>query len=158
MFKKVFALSAGIAMIFVGINALRSPYKAFLQSYYKRGKAGVGIIKGFLMNLFNPMIIAMWMVVMGSVSLKYNPAEPHYEASILINLIAILVFIFALDTSKVYLSSFLGKKLNKRIFFSLNKYMGLLLIAIGIYFLYNFLLLMEVPYTQDIKNLIRPNK
>ena len=28
MFKKVFALSAGIAMIFVGINALRSPYKA----------------------------------------------------------------------------------------------------------------------------------
>lgn len=153
MFKKVFALSAGIAMIFMGINSLRSPYKAFLKSYYKRGKSGAGIIKGFFMNLFNPMIIALWMVVMGSVTLKYSIDEPHYQTSILINLFAILLFIFGVDTSKVYLSSFLGKKLNKRIFFSLNKYMGLILIGIGVYFLYSFLLLLEIPHT-DLREML----
>lgn len=154
MFKKVFALSAGIAMIFMGINAMRSPYKAFLKSYYKRGKAGVGLLKGFAMNILNPSIIAMWMIVMSSVSLNYEVSKPNYNLSILVNLISILVFIFALDTSKVYLSSFLGKKLDKRIFYNLNKYMGYILIAIGMYFLYSFLLLMEIPHT-DIRDMLK---
>jgi threonine/homoserine/homoserine lactone efflux protein len=153
MFKKVFSLAAGISMMFMGINSLRYQYRAFLESYYKRGKSSTSLLKGFGMNLINPFILVMWLVVMASVSLDYNPSDEHYSSSILINLMAILLMIFVLDTSKVYLSSFLGKKLNKKIFYSLNKYMGLILIAIGVYFLYHFLQLMEVPHT-NIKEIL----
>lgn len=154
MFKKVFSLAAGISMIFMGINALRYQYKAFLKSYYKRGKSSASLLKGFGMNLINPFIVVLWLVVMASVSLDYDPQKAHYSSSILVNLMSILLMIFILDTSKVYLSSFLGKKLNKRIFYSLNKYMGLILIGIGVYFLYHFLQLMEVPHT-NIKEILK---
>jgi hypothetical protein len=55
--------------------------------------------------------------------------------------------VFSLDLGKVFLSDYIGRKLNLRIYYYFNKYVGLLLVIIGVYYAYHFvkLLISQVP-------------
>ena len=75
---------------------------------------------------------------MGSISLKYAE-EANYKILLSVNLITILIVLFLMDVLKVFLSHLIGKKLNARIFFTINKYFGLLLMVIGSLFLARFI-------------------
>ncbi len=65
-----------------------------------------------------------------------NSFEGRY--TILVQIITTLVTVFSTDMAKVYLSDYLGKKLNHKIYFVVNRYFGIVLTAIGAYYLYNF--------------------
>jgi len=56
--------------------------------------------------------------------------------------LSILLTVFSLDLGKVYLSDYIGKKLNYRIYYFFNRYVGYILISIGIYYLYHFVKLL----------------
>jgi threonine/homoserine/homoserine lactone efflux protein len=98
-------------------------------------------MKGFALNLVNPFTFILWFNVLGSISLKYAE-ELQYKLLISINVFTILLMLFLMDVLKVFLSHLIGKKLNARIFFTINKYFGLLLMIIGGIFLVRFTTLM----------------
>jgi hypothetical protein len=75
---------------------------------------------------------------MGSISLKYAD-EPQYKNLLTVNLVTILLVLFLMDVLKVFLSHLIGKKLNARIFFMINKYFGVLLMLIGAFFMARFI-------------------
>jgi threonine/homoserine/homoserine lactone efflux protein len=136
-FQKMYSLSAGIVMLLLGLRYFRHQYKAFLISYSERVPHHQSIWKGFWLNLINPFTFILWFNVMGSISLKYAD-EPEFKTLLSINLLTILMVLFMMDVLKVFLSHLVGKKLNSRIFFIINKYFGILLIIIGLIFLVRF--------------------
>lgn len=140
-FQKIYSLAGAIAMMLLGIKAIRHQYKAFLQSYSQRVPASKSLFKGFFMNLTNPFTFFLWFNILGSISLKYA-GENNYNILVSINIITILVVLFFMDVLKVFLSDLIGKKLNARIFFNINKYFGWILIIIGFIFLFRFARLM----------------
>lgn len=137
-FQKMYSLSGAIVLFLLGLKYFRHPYKAFLKSYAARVPNSQSVFRGFWLNLINPFTFILWFNVLGSVSLKYA-GETEYKTLLTINLVTILLVLFLMDVLKVFLSHLIGKKLNARIFFSINKYFGLLLIAIGMVFLVRFI-------------------
>ncbi len=137
-FQKIYSLIGGVLLIMMGIKALRHQYKAFLKSYSERVPHSKNIFNGFWLNLINPFTLILWLNVLGSISLKYAE-EPQFKTLVTINVITILLVLFSMDILKVFLSHLIGKKLNARIFFVINKYFGILLIIIGLFFLGRFI-------------------
>ncbi len=136
-FQKLFSLGGAIVMLLLGLKSFRHQYKAFLISYSERVHGSKGLMNGFVMNLINPFTFILWFNVLGSISLKYA-GELNYKLLLTINLLTILIMLFLMDVLKVFLSHYLGKKLNSRIFFIINKYFGVLLMLIGAGFLIRF--------------------
>ncbi len=139
-FQKMYSLLGAIVLFLLGIKAFKHQYRAFLKSYSERVPSSKGILNGFFLNLANPFTFILWFNVQGAVSLKYAE-EPNYLWLVSLNLGVILLVIFLMDILKVYLSHLLGKKLNVRLFFTINKYFGVLLMVIGAVFLYRFTIL-----------------
>jgi len=137
-FQIIYSLIGGVLLIMMGIKALRHQYKAFLKSYSERVPHSKNIFNGFWLNLINPFTLILWLNVLGSISLKYAE-EPQFKTLVTINVITILLVLFSMDILKVFLSHLIGKKLNARIFFVINKYFGILLIIIGLFFLGRFI-------------------
>lgn len=137
-FQKMYSLSAGIVLIMMGLKYYRHQYRAFLQSYSSRVPATKSLIKGFVLNLVNPFTFILWFNVMASISKEYI-GEPDYKILLAVNLITILLVLFLMDVLKVFLSHLIGRKLNARIFFYINKYFGVLLMGIGGFFFARFI-------------------
>ncbi len=137
-FQKLYSLFASVALVLLGLKYFRHQYKAFLQSYSARVPSTKSLLKGFWLNLINPFTFILWFNVMASISKEYL-GEPHYKLLLGVNLISILVVLFMMDVIKVFLSHLIGKRLNSRIVFHVNKYFGILLMVIGGIFLMRFI-------------------
>ncbi len=137
-FQMAFALLAAIAIMYMGIKSYITKYSVFLANLQIKPSSSASFLKGFLVNILNPFVIMLWIGVLAAVSVGYDNTEPNYQYRLLVNMLAILGTLFSIDLGKVYLSDFLGKKISKRIFFFIQKYFGVLLMAIGIYFIYHF--------------------
>ena len=141
-FQLVFNGFAAIAICFMGIRGFYKKYHHFLRSMEEPAAKSKSFFKGFVLNLMNPFALFVWVILLANVSGTYDKANPHYQTSILINLISILFTLFLMDLGKVLLSDFLGRKLSKRVYFYINKYFGLILVIIGCYFFYHFVTLL----------------
>ncbi len=137
-FQKLYSLFAAIALVLLGLKYFRHQYKAFLQSYSARVPKSKSLMKGFWLNLINPFTFILWFNVMASISKEYLN-EPDYKLLLGVNLISILIVLFMMDVIKVFLSHLIGKRLNARIVFHVNKYFGVLLMLIGGGFLMRFI-------------------
>lgn len=142
LFQLVFALIAAIAILFMGVRGYSKNYDSFIEGIKVPGSSGQSFFKGFLMNLMNPFVVLLWVGLLAAVSVSYEQDTAMYRWEILINLIAILISLFAMDMGKVLLSDYLGRKLSNRVYFLVNKYFGLILLGIGAYFLYRFVVLL----------------
>jgi threonine/homoserine/homoserine lactone efflux protein len=144
-FQLGFSFFAAAAISYIGIRGFYKKYQQFLRSIEQPAAKSKSFFKGFILNLINPFVLLLWVGLLAIVSVYYDKTDPNYEISILINLISILFTLFLLDLGKVYLSDFLGRKLSRRVYYYINKYFGLILLIIGIYFFYHFFTLL-VPY------------
>lgn len=147
-FRLAFSLFAATAICFIGIRGFYKKYHQFLRSMEEPVAKSKSFFKGFILNLINPFVLFLWIGILAIVSVYYDKSEPHYEFSILINLISILFTLLLMDLGKVYLSDFLGRKLSRRVYYYINKYFGLILFVIGLYFFYNFITLL-IPYLKN---------
>ncbi len=137
-FQIIFAGFAAFGIIVIGVKGIVVKYKKFLRNLQSPIEKNTNIIKGFVMNLMNPFVILLWVTLTGAMSVGHdNTFEGRY--TILVQIITTLVTVFSTDMAKVYLSDYLGKKLNHRIYFFVNRYFGIVLTAIGAYYLYNFI-------------------
>jgi|SRR5690606_12844668 len=140
-FQKIYSLVAGVLLIVMGLKYYRHRYRAFLKSYAERVPASKNMLNGFLLNLVNPFTLILWFNVMAAASKHYKD-DIHYLSLLAVNVFTILLVLFSMDVLKVFLSQLIGKKLNARMFYFINRYFGLLLAGIGIFFIGRFVSLL----------------
>ncbi len=140
-FQLIFSLVAAVSIVYIGVKGVAKKYETFIESIQVKTTGKESFLKGFLMNLLNPFVLMVWLGLLATVSAEYDHSDVHYQSSILINLLAILLTLFGMDLGKVLLSDYLGKKMSNRVYFYVNKYFGLVLLLIGAYFFYHFCVL-----------------
>jgi threonine/homoserine/homoserine lactone efflux protein len=138
-FQMVFTALAACALIFMGVRAILHRYTKFLRAMNVPVRSGTSMLRGFLFNLVNPFVILLWVSLISTVSLHYTADQPFHRELIMLNILCILLGYFGMDVMKVYLSHHIGRNLNHRVTFLINRYFGYILTAIGTYFIYHFL-------------------
>jgi threonine/homoserine/homoserine lactone efflux protein len=137
-FQLGFSFFAASAISYLGLKGFYKKYQHFLRGIEQPAAKSKSFFKGFILNLINPFVLFLWIGLLAIVSVYYDKSDPNYQISILINLVSILFTLFLMDLGKVFLSDFLGRKLSRRVYYFVNKYFGLILIIIGVYFFYHF--------------------
>jgi len=87
------------------------------------------ILKGYFLNIMNPFVWFFWISAMVGVSSTYVD-DKH---GIIIFFIGTLSTVFASDVLKVFISSKIKQHLNANILVRVNHFVGILLIAFGIF-------------------------
>ncbi len=141
VFQLGFSAFAAFGIMFIGIKGVLVQYRHFIENIQKPMESNTNMIRGFVLNLLNPFVILLWVGILASISVGHN-IESDDKYTILVQMLSILLTVFSLDLGKVYLSDYIGKKLNYRIYYFFNRYVGYILIAIGIYYLYHFVKLL----------------
>ena len=139
-FQLGFSSFAALGIIFLGAKGILVEYKSFLRNVQKPVNKNTNFFQGFLVNLLNPFVILLWVGILGAISVGHDSKGSQYF--ILVEMLSILLTVFSLDLGKVYLSDFIGKKLNYRIYFFVNRYVGIILLVIGFYYVYHFIKLL----------------
>jgi threonine/homoserine/homoserine lactone efflux protein len=137
-FQLVFSFIAALSVLYMGGKGFSKKYKAFTTGIKVNTTTKDSFLKGFLMNLLNPFVLLLWVGLLAAVSVSYEQGDELYKWRILVNLLSILLTLFAMDMAKVALSDYLGRKLSNKVYFYVNKYFGLVLLIIGVYFFYHF--------------------
>ena len=127
-----FSAFAALGIIFLGAKGILVKYKSFLENVQKPVNKNTNFFQGFLVNLLNPFVILLWVGILGAISVGHDSKGSEYI--ILVEMLSILLTVFSLDLGKVYLSDFIGKKLNFGIYFFVNRYVVIILLVIGLYY------------------------
>jgi len=129
----VLGIIAGLILIISGtITVFRKPSsnlgnKENLPDLHSR--LPVLLVKGFLLNIANPFVLIFWIGIMGFAASNYG----MHSYGFFIFFLGLLSTAFSSDLMKCYLSGFLKKVLTAKAIIIVNKVMGLIFIAIGIF-------------------------
>lgn len=139
MFKLVFTGLAAGAILYLGFTAIFSKNHKIPDI---KVKGSSSVYRGFFMNIINPFVMLLWVSVIATLSVGYEGESLHDRLPILFELITILCTLLCLDLGKVYLSDYIGRKLSDSVYALVNRYFGVILSGIGLYFAYHFVLLL----------------
>lgn len=137
VFRKMYTLIAGIALVIIGLKTMSNKYKAFLTSFKSRSKGGKNFFSGLILNILNPFTLILWFNLVSIINLKYD-AQIDFRSKLLFNLTGILVSLFVVDMLKVYFAHFMGKNISNKKFYIVNRYFGAVFIIIGVVFVSQF--------------------
>ncbi|HEY4787581.1 MAG TPA: LysE family transporter [Bacteroidales bacterium] len=87
------------------------------------------LMKGFLLNIANPFVLIFWIGIMGFAASNYG----MHSYGFFIFFLGLLSTAFSSDLMKCYLSSFLKNRLSPKTITLVNKTIGAIFIAIGIF-------------------------
>jgi len=99
----------------------------------------VYIMKGFFLNALNPGMWFLWITIVVSVSANYGVNN----SSILIFLTGALATIFGTDLLKCFVSHQIKHIVNDKIMTWMNRLVGIVIIAIGVYLVFRVFVDME---------------
>ena len=88
-------------------------------------------LKGFLLNMANPLIILYWFIVITKASKHITSAE-SWRGSIFIYLSVILGVYFVIDFIKILIAKRLRSLITQRILETLNQFIGVIFLLFGI--------------------------
>jgi len=142
-----FSIIGGIILIIFGtytftrkviaVNQGENNIEVAVPAFY------VYIIKGFLLNAFNPGMWFLWITIVVSVGAKFGVNNN----SILIFLSGILTTIFITDIFKCFVSNQIKRFVNARVMTWMNRIVGIVLIGFGTYLIINVLVDLESMIT-----------
>lgn len=142
-FQVVFTGAAAVAILFLGVKSAFGKHHTLPEI---KVSASASVYRGFFLNIINPFVMLLWVSVIATLSVGHSTHTEPGKTMILIELISILVTLLALDLGKVYLSDYIGKKLSNGVYSLVNRYFGFILMAIGLYFAYHFVVLLSAWY------------
>ena len=87
------------------------------------------LIKGFLLNIANPFVLIFWIGIMGFAASNYG----MHSYGFFIFFLGLLSTAFSSDLMKCYLSGFLKKVMASKTIVIVNKVIGAIFIAVGIF-------------------------
>ena len=98
----------------------------------KTPKTYLLIIKGFLLNMFNPFVWIFWIATTTAISSKYE----FHLYKIIIFFTAVLGMTIGTDLLKTFVANKIKKVLNARMLLNVRYFSGGLLIVFGLYLIY----------------------
>lgn len=131
--------AGGVLLIVFGIvTILKKPHikSVDLDLSDKGSSVWVEVLKGFLMNLFNPFVLIFWLGVSGSVSAGKSFTYMHT----VIFFISVLTTVFLTDVLKAWSSSKLRAFLKPNLLIWVNRVSGAGLLLFGIRMIYKMVL------------------
>lgn len=97
----------------------------------RTGDYAILSLKGFLLNIANPMVIFYWFSVM-TLGAKESGAEEGHDGSILFFLSIILITFFAFDLLKIFGAKKLRPLVTDKLLVALNHLIGIVFVIFGI--------------------------
>jgi len=128
------ALFGGLILITFGvISFLKGRYRGNINQTKNNNKNFFKqIIKGFLINGFNPFAFIFWIGAMSLATVEYC----YSGSQLRIFFVVVLITVFTTDVTKSYLSNKLRQIINQRFVKVMNSIVGVVLIAFGIRLIY----------------------
>jgi threonine/homoserine/homoserine lactone efflux protein len=127
---------AGIVLIIFGIiTIIRKTSVSINNSKHESALKNTLIallVKGFLLNLVNPLCLIFWIGIMGFAASNYGMSSNQFFLFFL----GLICTAFSFDLIKCYLSGSLRNILASKVIIYLNKFMGLALVVAGIFIIY----------------------
>jgi len=117
----------GLLLVIFGLSMLLSRVKVKTVDDDKRTVHAKFVLKGFLLNSFNPAVPIFWLGVIGALKLKENYSTIH-EAFFFGSL---LTTVFATDILKSFIAHRLKELLKPKVLLWINRSVGIILIVIG---------------------------
>jgi threonine/homoserine/homoserine lactone efflux protein len=131
-----YAVPVGIVggLLLIGYGIVQILKRTVVQSVdgepieIRRPTRGASVLKGFLMNLFNPFVIFLWIGAIGVASNKLN----HDSMLVITFFIATLATVLGTDILKSFAAGKIKNYLNEAIIHKVNTIAGIILIISGI--------------------------
>jgi threonine/homoserine/homoserine lactone efflux protein len=131
-----YAIPVGIVggVLLIGYGIVQIMKKNVVQSVdggpieFKRPTRGASVLKGFLMNMFNPIVVLLWVAALGLASHKLN----NDKTLIIIYFAATLATVLGTDILKSLAAAKIKNYLNEKIIHKVNTIAGIILIISGI--------------------------
>lgn len=97
----------------------------------RTGDYAILALKGFLLNIANPMVIFYWFSVM-TLGAKESGTEGEHDGSILFFLSIILITFFSFDLLKIFGAKKLRPMVTDKLLIALNHLIGIVFVIFGI--------------------------
>ena len=128
--QKIYAgITGSLILLGIGIHYLLK--KAVVQ-YNDHEPAAVNrmgyFFKGFLMCIFNPVMLFHWITVIGTASTLYHKGVHNRELKMAIMFVTVLIVQFSMDSLKAYYANKLRKRISPKPIHRLNYAAGIALI------------------------------
>jgi L-lysine exporter family protein LysE/ArgO len=135
IFQNVVAISGGVLMCIFGMYYFyRPPEKTVpLNPIQKETKKGNFILKGFLLNIFNPSVIFYWVALVSVISVRYS----NDQFQIFTFFSALVITILMVDVLKSYIANRIKAIFTNRVMTNLNKGLGFILFGVGVKLLFD---------------------
>ncbi len=131
------SILGGIILIVFGAFYFKKPIPVketnSFDVYYTKPKASLMILKGFLLNLFNP---AVWFLWLGNVT-AISKTLDYSMIKMIIFFSIVLVSTLIVECTKVHLAGKIKKYLTDRLMHTINYITGTALIIFGVVLIYN---------------------
>ena len=147
LFQLIFTGAAAAVILYMGVQSAFAKVHKLPEI---KVSASASVYRGFFLNIINPFVMLLWVSVIATLSVGHLTQTEAGRTMILIELVTILVTLLSLDLGKVYLSDYIGKKLSGRVYLLVNRYFGYILMAIGFYFAYHFVVLLKAWYATPV--------
>ncbi len=138
LFKEIFALVAGILMVYLGYSYINRSAKAVDFTEVKENSSEGFfwyIFKGIGINIVNPFSIILWLGLLAGVN-----ANQHFtDRGLLMYLTGLLGTVATMDLLKAFLANRLSKLLNARRLQMADRILGIVFIVLSVRFIYVFI-------------------
>lgn len=132
---RIMGVAAGSILIVMGaVSVFRKSEPSWdLQTTSGiRSDSGFLLIKGFLINIINPFSLVFWLGIVGFAAKNWHLHSQNF----MLFFAGVFITAFSTDLLKCYLSGMLRKILVAKTIHRINKYMGFVFIAIGLFLIY----------------------
>jgi threonine/homoserine/homoserine lactone efflux protein len=126
--SKIMAWVGGILLIGFGVYTFFNRIKLKDVDDNKKTVHAHFILKGFLLNLFNPAVLFFWLGVVGLVTVKENYTKTHE----IIFFGSTLLIVLSTDLLKCYVAQKIKKILQPNVMLWLNRIIGIVLVGFGV--------------------------
>jgi threonine/homoserine/homoserine lactone efflux protein len=135
IFQNTVAISGGVLMCIFGMYYFyRPPEKTVpLNPIQKETKKGNFLLKGFLLNIFNPSVVFYWVALVSVISVKYENNQFH----VFTFFAALVVTILSVDVLKSYIANRIKALFTNKVMNRLNKGLGIILFGVGMKLLFD---------------------
>jgi threonine/homoserine/homoserine lactone efflux protein len=127
-YKFVVGWTGGTLLIVFGIYNFFKKIKVREVDDDKKTVHAKFVLKGFLLNAFNPSVPIFWISIISVVKMKENYLISH-EA---VFFAAVLTTVFGIDLFKSYIAQRIKRLLNAKVLLWMNRILGILLFGIGV--------------------------
>lgn len=132
--QRFMGILAGIVLIIFGVFYFKRPVSKSEESIELKAPAPIGLLmKGFLLNLFNPTVWLLWLGNVSAISKTLN----YSIFKMIVYFSLVLGLTLTVELFKVFLAGKIKKFLTDKIMHTVNIITGSLLVIFGLVLIYN---------------------